>query len=186
MKKHILTFTLGLLMSICICACGSTETVENEPATTEEFESESEENTGIAEETVVETTEVSVSMEETEEESTEAIMTLEEWVKSPEKEEAVNMTNEQLAASGLEADFDAIGSMLILTYKFIDLTDFSGATDEEIYNNFDTNVSPVLLESAKTFISFFDEQYNIVVDAVRLEIYNADDTELFSKDYDLE
>lgn len=143
-----------------------------------------------------ETTEAEVATEETVPEpledntkkdlKEESVMTLEEWVKTPEKEETVNSANEQLAASGIKVDFNAIGNTFIYKYKFIDLMDFSGATKEEIYNNFDTNVSPVLLKSAQTIVSSFKEQYNIVIDTVRLEIYNADDTELFSKDYSLE
>lgn len=206
MKKRITMLVLQICLALSICACGSTEATVEEPITAEELEDEPEEEVSTNEQVDVETnaepptdeetTEAEVATEETVDElleentekdlKEESVMSLEEWVKTPEKEEAVQIINDELVSSGLKCDFDATGNKFICKYVFIDFQDLSELTEEEIHNNFDTNVSPVLADAAESLASAFVDEYGIVIDTIRVEIYNADDTEIFAKDYDVE
>lgn len=208
MKKRIVTMTLGLLIAFGLCACGSTETKTQETSS-EEIEAElEEEEEEVEKEEVAETTEtvkeeaseveeevaseveeevaseVEATEEAIEEEIAGAYASLEEWIASEEKDVTVDAINQQLEASGLICDIDATGDKLILKYMFIELQDLPGTADE-IYAAFDENLAPELEKAGKTMADTFKEAYNLLVNTVRVEVYNADDTELFAKDYDV-
>ncbi len=180
MKNRILILSLSLITAFSITACGSGKDSASQSAGDVSVETSSEAEKA-SDEAPASSEVATESSEEASSEEAEAAMTLEDWINTDEAAATADAVNAQLESSGLKVAFTASGDELCMEYTFLEQVDFGNASAEEISASFEENIAPVLATSAETMAEAFSEQYGIIIEDVRVRIFNADETELFNK-----
>lgn len=113
--------------------------------------------------------------------------TLAEWVESDDIVDAENLTNEELAASGLgiRAKYSADGEdILVISYIFDQYQQLNGLDQNEINTAYAEELNN--MGTSRNLSAIFvgcEENTGITLKCIRVQFVNADGTVIYSQEY---